>query len=64
MKWFALTLIGIVLNCLGLYFFANAVVHRAVEAGAAAAGLGDSLLAFVLINAGILLMIEAARRPR
>jgi hypothetical protein len=64
MSWFVLTLIGVLVNSLGLWLFGDAIVHRTVEAGAPAAGLGDSLLALLLINAGILLMIEGMRRRR
>jgi hypothetical protein len=57
-----LTIIGVVLNSAGLWLFGSAVIHRTVEAGAAMAGTGDTLLALVLINFGILLMIEGSRR--
>jgi hypothetical protein len=62
MTWFLLTVLGVLVNCFGLYVFLGACVHRTVEAGAATAGLGDLILAFILINAGILLMIEGAKR--
>jgi Co/Zn/Cd efflux system component len=63
MRWLLFTVLGVVLNCVGLDLFADAVMHRTVEAGAAAAGIGDLILSLALINAGILLMIEG-RRPR
>ena len=62
MRWLTLTIIGVLLNCLGLWLFGDAIVHRTVEAGAALAGTGDFLLALVLINLGIIVMIEAGRR--
>jgi cadmium resistance protein CadD (predicted permease) len=62
MSRLALTVIGVLLNCLGLWLFGDAIVHRTVEAGAAMAGTGDFLLALVLINLGIIVMIEAGRR--
>jgi hypothetical protein len=61
MKWFAYTLLGIVLNCFGLYFFSDAVIHRAMANGALAAGFFSGLIALVLINLGICLIAEGAR---
>jgi hypothetical protein len=62
MKWLTLTVLGVLLNSIGLLFLGEAITHHTVEAGAATAGLGDGLLALILINLGILLMIEAGRR--
>lgn len=64
MSGLALIILGVLVNCLGLYFFALGVMHHTLEAGAALAGLGDGLLGVVLINLGILLMIEGSRRRR
>jgi hypothetical protein len=54
--------LGIVLNSAGLLLFGEAVIHRAMAAGAAAAGFGDSVLALLLINAGICLIVLGLRR--
>jgi cadmium resistance protein CadD (predicted permease) len=62
MRWLTLTIVGVLLNCLGLCFLGEAITHHTVEAGALTAGLGDGLLALVLINLGIIVMIEAGRR--
>ncbi len=62
MSWLVLTVLGVILNCIGLSVFGDGIVHRTSEAGAAMAGTGDMLLAFVLINLGIVLMILGIRR--
>jgi hypothetical protein len=52
-----LTLIGILLNCVGLWFLAQSIIHQAMASGAIAAGMLNGLIALLLINGGILLMI-------
>jgi hypothetical protein len=51
MKRPLLTIIGILLNCLGLWFLSNSIVHQTMSA-------------FLLINAGILLMIAGSHPGR
>ena len=52
--------LGVVLNSIGLLFFGEAIIHRAMEAGAPTAGFFDGLLGLLLINIGILLLLIAA----
>jgi hypothetical protein len=61
MKWFLLALTGCLLNGAGLAFLGQAIVHRTVEAGAFNAWFWDGLIAMLLINAGICLIVEAAK---
>ena len=61
MKWFFLALAGVMLNGAGLCVFGNAVLHRVVEPGAINAWFWDGTLSLVLINAGVCLIVEAAK---
>jgi hypothetical protein len=61
MKWFLLALTGVLLNGAGLCFLGNAIIHRSMEPGALNAWFWDGTLALILINAGICLIVEAAK---
>ena len=61
MKWLVLAILGVTLNGAGLCFFGDAVIHHAMANGAAAAGFLNGVIGLVLINAGICLIVEAAK---
>jgi hypothetical protein len=64
MTWFLLALLGILLNSAGLCFFGESVIHRSMANGAAMAGVGDGIVALLLINAGIWVIAEAVALRR
>jgi hypothetical protein len=61
MKWFLFATVGCLCNGAGLAFLGQAILHRTLEAGALNAWFWDGLLALILINAGICLIVEAAK---
>ncbi len=61
MKWFLLAFVGTLLNGAGLAFLGDSIVHRTLEAGAFNAWFWDGAVALILINAGICLIVEAAK---
>jgi len=61
MKWFILATIGTLFNGAGLAFLGNAILHRTLEPGALNAWFWDGVCALILINAGICLIVEAAK---
>jgi hypothetical protein len=62
MNWFLLAFLGTMLNGAGLCFFAQSIIRKTLEPGALNAYLWYGLIGLILINAGICLIVEAAKR--